>query len=47
MEDLRQSARKIASDMTKCSEAYSELLAESKEMMNVFSKFVLPEDYDK
>lgn len=47
MEDLRQSAQKIASDMTKCSEAYSELLAESKEMMNVFSKFVLPEDYDK
>jgi len=47
MEDLRQSAQKIAIDMTKCSEAYSELLAESKEMMNVFSKFVLPEDYSK
>ena len=47
MEDLRQSAQKIAIDMTKCSEAYSELLAESKEMMNVFSKFVLPEDYGK
>lgn len=41
MEQIRRSAQKISTDMSSCSEAYSELSGNAYEMMDVFSRFKL------